>query len=93
MAAIFVVSYDIPSDKRRTKLAHALKDFGERVHYSVFECHLDLAGLEALRRRALKLINLEEDSLRIYKLCAECQSDREVHGQGMLTDDPEVIIV
>jgi CRISPR-associated protein Cas2 len=93
VAAVFVVSYDIPSDKRRTKLAHALKDFGERVHYSVFECHLEEEGLELMRRRALKLIDEKEDSVRIYKLCGECRERREVHGQGMLTDDREVIIV
>ena len=31
-----VVSYDVRDDRRRTRLAHALKDFGERVQYSVF---------------------------------------------------------
>ena len=93
MATIFVVSYDIPSDKRRTKLAHALKDFGERVHFSVFECHLEEEGLEVMRKRALKLIDATEDSLRIYRLCGECRERREVHGRGMLTEDPDVIIV
>lgn len=93
MAMLFVVSYDIPDDRRRTKLAHALKDFGQRVHYSVFECHLDEAGLAALRRRALKLIAEEEDSVRIYRLCGECDGKREVLGQGALTEDPDVFIV
>lgn len=32
---LIVVSYDIPNDRRRTRLAHTLKDFGERVQYSV----------------------------------------------------------
>jgi CRISPR-associated protein Cas2 len=38
---LILVSYDVPDDRRRTRLAHALKDFGERVQYSVFECRLD----------------------------------------------------
>jgi len=32
---LILVSYDVPDDRRRTRLAHALKDFGERVQYSV----------------------------------------------------------
>ena len=37
----YLVSYDIPDTKRRTKLAKTLEDFGDRVQYSVFECILD----------------------------------------------------
>ena len=36
-----VVSYDIPDDRRRTKLHRHLKGFGMRVQYSVFECVLE----------------------------------------------------
>ena len=32
-----VVSYDVPDDRRRTRLADRLLDFGVRVQYSVFE--------------------------------------------------------
>jgi len=38
---LIVVSYDIPDDRRRLQLSKALKDFGKRVQWSVFECHLD----------------------------------------------------
>jgi CRISPR-associated endonuclease Cas2 len=49
---LILVSYDIPDDRRRTKLAHTLKDFGQRVQYSVFECLLtadQVAHLELTR--------------------------------------------
>ena len=36
-----IVCYDIASDKRRNKVAKKLKDFGERVQRSVFECILE----------------------------------------------------
>lgn len=88
-----LVAYDVPDDKRRTKLAHALKDFGDRVQFSVFECHLDEKELEALRKRVLKLVNLEKDSLRIYRVCAECKERIEVHGRGAVTEDLEVYIL
>ncbi len=56
MANLIVVSYDIPDDRRRLRLAHALKDFGARVQYSAFECHLEPDGLETLRKRLAKLV-------------------------------------
>jgi len=37
---LYVISYDIPDDERRLKVAKILLDFGRRVQYSVFEAHL-----------------------------------------------------
>ena len=39
------------ADRRRTRLAHVLKDFGERVQYSIFECKLEEAPLARLQAR------------------------------------------
>jgi CRISPR-associated protein Cas2 len=90
---LIVVSYDVVNDRRRTRLAHALKDFGERVQYSVFECLLDAEALETLRRRAEKLIDPTEDSLRIYRLCRECEGKAEYLGTGKGTEDPAVFVL
>lgn len=90
---LIVVSYDVPNDRRRTRLAHALKDFGERVQYSVFECHLDGQALQRLRERISRLIDLQEDSLRIYRLCKECDRQLEVLGTAQRTDDPEMYLL
>jgi CRISPR-associated protein Cas2 len=88
-----LVSYDVPDDRRRTCLAHALKDFGERVQYSVFECRLDERALQTLRERVTRLIDPEEDSLRIYRLCKECDRLLEVLGTAKRTDDPDVFVL
>ena len=90
---LIVVSYDVPDDRRRTRLAHTLKDFGERVQYSVFECHLDERALETLRVRISRLLNFEEDSVRIYRLCKECDRLLEVLGTAQRTDDPELYVL
>ncbi len=37
---MYVVSYDIGSDKLRNKVAKVLLGYGNRVQYSVFECHI-----------------------------------------------------
>ncbi len=90
---LILVSYDVPDDRRRTRLAHTLKDFGERVQYSVFECRLDERAQQTLRERLARLIDPEEDSLRIYRLCKECDRLLEVLGTAKRTDDPDVFVL
>ena len=68
-----VVSYDIPKDKRRTKVSKALADYGERVQYSVFECWLRKAEFKRLRQRLQPIVNAKEDDLRFYHLCENCR--------------------
>jgi CRISPR-associated protein Cas2 len=91
---LILVSYDVPDDRRRTRLAHALKDFGERVQRSVFECRLTAKQLEGLRGRVQALILPEEDSLRIYALCRECQGRLESLGTGKIVlEDPDSYVL
>jgi CRISPR-associated protein Cas2 len=90
---LIVVSYDIPSDRRRTRLANALEDFGVRVQYSVFECRLTPDQIDRLRARMAKEIEPAEDSVRIYRLCQECVGKIEILGQGEVTEDPKVYVL
>lgn len=66
-----VVSYDIPSNRRRLKVMKTLEGFGTRVQYSVFECNLKPREIDDLRKRLKKLIASNEDSIRFYFLGAE----------------------
>lgn len=64
------------------------------MQYSVFECNLDEAQADRLRRRIDGLIDAEEDSVRLYLLCGHCRRKVEVHGRGVGSEeDPEVYIV
>ncbi|HYX25151.1 MAG TPA: CRISPR-associated endonuclease Cas2 [Thermoanaerobaculia bacterium] len=87
---LILVSYDIPDDPPRVHLAQTLEDFGQRVQYSVFECRLEPDALESLRRKVDKLIDPEEDSVLIYRLCRECDAKMEIHGTGKTTEDPRL---
>lgn len=78
--ACFVVSYDIPEDRRRTKVHDTLAGFGERIQYSVFECFLTKKELLLLRSKLTKLIKPAEDKLRIYNLCSDCLGKVETIG-------------
>lgn len=80
---LYVISYDLSNDRRRTRLAKILEGFGQRVQYSVFECDLTAQQYGILKRKMCKLIVPDEgDSLRIYRLCAACVRTIELVGQG-----------
>ena len=90
---LFLVTYDVVDDRRRTHLAKALKDFGDRVQYSVFECKLKSAHLVQMIARIERIINIDEDSVRIYHLCGACEEKLEIIGTGFRTEDPDVYIL
>ena len=89
----YVISYDIPDDRRRGQLAKVLKGFGTRVQYSVFEAHLNKRQYEELKRAVERLIDLTEDSVRYYALCSACVGRVEVPAIGNVTSDPQTIVV
>ena len=59
-----------------------LKDFGNRVQLSVFECDLDEEQLERVKEGIEELIDKEEDRVRYYSLCKSCLKRIEVSGWG-----------
>lgn len=89
----FVLAYDITQDKRRTKIAKLMESIGTRVQGSVFEAYLGKKELEALVKKSNRILDKEEDSLRIYFLCETCRGKIVMHGKGRLTPPPGVMIV
>jgi CRISPR-associated protein Cas2 len=87
MKTFITISYDISDDKRRTKAAKALEDYGTRVQYSVFECRLQQPELQKLKNRLRPLIKLPTDSVRFYFLDADDVARIEVMGSGQVTPD------
>ncbi len=79
---LYVVSYDIPDDRRRTRVHSALTGFGTWVQYSVFECFLNRKQRLLMEDRLLKEMNEREDTVRIYGLCRSCTPKVEVLGRG-----------
>lgn len=86
MTQLWLVSYDISDDKTRRRVHNLLKDYGKRVQYSVFECHLT-AKQQAVLRTLLR-DNIDcGDSLRWYPLCAWCSGKVFFQGVGLPPDD------
>jgi CRISPR-associated protein Cas2 len=90
---LYTISYDIPDDKRRLKIAKILLDYGPRVQYSVFEAHLDGQALDQLRKRIKAEVEPAEDNVRIYPHCIACEARIEIIGEGTVSQDPEFIII
>lgn len=90
---LYIISYDIPNDKRRTKLARTLLDFGDRVQYSVFEAKLDRTLFDNLIKRMSSIIKESEDSVRIYPMCISCENRVSILGQGKVFEDKDVYIL
>jgi CRISPR-associated protein Cas2 len=72
-----VVCYDVPENRRRTRMSSILKGFGSRVQRSVFECDISPKHFEKLQRKLMKVLT-EEDGLRYYVLCGDCVKKIEV---------------
>ena len=76
----YVIAYDIPDDKRRTKVHKILLGYGKWTQYSLFECFLTRKELVLLRSKLAEHLEVKEDSVRFYPLCANCVSKVETVG-------------
>jgi CRISPR-associated endonuclease Cas2 len=68
-----LIAYDVSTiddngRRRLRRVARMCEDWGQRVQNSVFECKLDPAQFEELRKRLVDTIDPEADSLRFYHL-------------------------
>jgi CRISPR-associated protein Cas2 len=95
---LHLVVYDIPDDRRRTKLHDRLLDYGSPVQYSVFECLVDADGLKKMQRAILKTISKRRDHVRIYRLCGACAGKVWVQRPGAeegkeVLDEPAAVVV
>jgi CRISPR-associated protein Cas2 len=88
-----VVTYDIADDQRRAQVASELENFGERVQFSVFECHLTAGQVRELRQRLESLIVWQEDQVRYYSLCKKDRAGMVIDGPGSVTQDQDYFLV
>ena len=89
-----VASYDISDPKRLSKVARAMKNYGERVLKSVFECNLDGMKFNEMKARVDEIIEPAEDSVRYYILCEKCIKEVEHSGKGEpFQEDEEYLVV
>lgn len=79
-----LVSYDIANDRRRHKVCKMMKNYGQRVQYSVFECLLSTEQVKAMQQRVQTLLDPKQDGVRYYLLCETCQNRARIQGIGIV---------
>ncbi len=92
-----LMSYDVSTTSsvgrtRLRKVAKECQNHAQRVQNSVFEADLDYSAFLRLKDRLLKLIDLEEDSLRFYYLGNNWEKKIE-HVGAKKTYNPEGVII
>ncbi len=93
-----LVTYDVNTEdsagrKRLRKVAKTCQGFGQRVQLSVFECDVSEADLQRLRDRLVKIVDKDQDSLRIYRLVGRREDVVESYGRDTYVDFDEPLLV
>lgn len=63
----YLVTYDIPEDRKRLAVSRLLTGFGIRVQWSVFECCLNSRELRMLMAELIRKIDPDTDRIAIYE--------------------------
>lgn len=90
-ATLYIVAYDISDNKRRTKVHRILCGYGMWTQYSLFECWLTRRQLIELQAKLGKWLRPEQDSVRLYALCAGCV-ERVITIGGSPPNDPSALL-
>ena len=88
----YIIAYDLSNDKRRTKIHNILSGFGKWTQYSLFECHLTDKQYLQLRHKLDKVVVSDKDSVRFYRLCADCLSNVETIGSEQPKNEETIIV-
>lgn len=80
---ITIVTYDITDPKRLKRLHKFLRELGIGTQKSVFECELDEIERRQIRHYCRDHLDLDSDSVRIYRVCSRCMAGAIVQGQGI----------
>lgn len=81
-----IVAYDIADDKRLTRVAKVMLDYGARVQKSIFELTVTPQVFREMKERVEKIIVWEKDGVKYFPLCERCSGTMEIIGQGEFID-------
>jgi CRISPR-associated protein Cas2 len=88
-----MISYDVVENAKRLKLMKLLKDYGDRVQKSVFECNLSHGTYQQVKSRIEEIIDKRKDRVRYYHLCRGCVERIEISGWGEVTEEEDFVIL
>jgi CRISPR-associated protein Cas2 len=80
---ISLITYDITDPKRLRRMHKFLKEYGLNTQKSVFECDIDDNALKSIRKFCREELDLDDDQVRIYKICSRCINKVSLSGLGL----------
>lgn len=88
-----VIAYDIADPKRLHKVAKCCELYGGRIEKSVFELELDEQDFQKFWTEVKQILNLKEDAMIAYKVCASCEKGIQTLGKAKRTKPERCIFV
>ena len=83
MRSTYLVCYDISDDKRLRKVFRTMRDYGDHLQYSVFECQFTEMDLVKCRAELSEIIHHDQDQVLFVCLGpAEGRGDRVITALG-----------
>ena len=96
MRTTYLVCYDICDDKRLKKVFKTMRNYGDHLQYSIFECQLTASDLARCRADLGSVINHRDDQVLFVNLGpAEGRGDRVIMALGKpytAVDSPCIIV-
>ncbi len=96
MRVSYLVCYDVCDDKRLRKVFKAMRNFGDHLQYSVFECQFTAADLARCRHELGEIIHHKEDQVLFVSLGpAEGRGERVITALGKpytKVDEPCLVV-
>ena len=89
----YLLCYDVRNAKRLRKVAKIMEGTGYRVQKSVFEAFLSSAELFELMDQLTVILDMEKDSIRIYRICESCNRECRIVGVGDPVEIAPFIII
>ena len=89
VCSMLLVTYDISNDKKRTRFAKFLSQYGDRIQYSVFKIRNSKRLLNIIRTNIEKKYAKDfspEDTVYIFNMCEGCNSKVLKYGYAVYED-------
>lgn len=84
MRNTYLVCYDICDDQRLRKVFKAMRDYGDHLQYSIFECQFTDIDLARCRQELGGIINHDQDQVLFVNLGpTEGRGDRVITALGI----------
>ena len=92
----FIITYDISNPKRLRAVFKKMRDFGDHLQLSVFECQLTPTDFVRLKHELSEIIHHSEDQVLFVNIGpSEGRGDRSISAIGRpyeAIDDPCIVV-